>query len=572
MVANFLGRRQTNISSAAAIISLMIAFSRILGLMRNRVLAHFFSSTELSLYFAAFRLPGAVFDILVFGVISAAFIPTFTAYLAKDEEKQAWQIANGVLILALLVFLVLSGLIFLLAAPLYRRIIPGFSQEQIDQVVFLARILIVSQGFFLLSYFLTGILESWQRFLVPAIAPIFYNLGIIGGTAFLAPKLGLTGSVLGVVAGAFFHFIIQLPLAFNLGFRPRLIFNFSQPGLKKVGRLAWPRIIELSLLELAKTIELFFASLVSVGAYTWLTFANSLQLLPVDLFGTSLAKATLPTFSSLAAREENDQFKKVFLSSWQQILFLTLPASVFLVVLRVPIVRLVFGAARFTWESTLETGYTLSVFCLAIFSQALVLLLNRAFYAFQETKTAVKVSVFSTLINIILSGLLILILKFPLWGLALSFTLASLLQFLILFRLLANKLGGFSKEETLTPFLKTALAAVVAGGLMFFLLKIFDRSVWDKRLSFLNFFGLRLSTSLEKFVLDTRYTTNLILLTALVALAGAGAYLGLAWVLKIKALMVFLKTDYRLAGRNFFKEPDREIITATPKEGSEPLV
>lgn len=572
MVANYFRRQQVNISSAAVLISLMIAFSRVLGLLRNRVLAHFFSSVDLSLYFAAFRLPEIVFDILVFGVISAAFIPVFTAYLARNEEKIAWQVANQVLSLSLFIFFLFSGLTFLLAAPIYRLIIPGFSASQSQQVVFLARILIFGQSFFLISYFLTGILESWQRFLVPAIAPILYNLSIIAGTVFLAPRLGLMAPALGAVAGAFLHFFIQLPLALSLGLRPKLVFDFSHPGIRKISRLAWPRILELSLLELAKTIELFFASLVSVSAYTWLTFANSLQLLPVALFGTSLAKATLPTFSSLATRGEEEQFKKVFLSSFQQIVFLTIPASVFLVILRVPVVRLVFGTARFTWESTLETGYTLSVFCLSVCSQSLVLLLNRAFYAFQQTKTAVKVSVICALVNISLSWFLIRILNFPIWGLALSFSLASILQFLVLFFLLAKKLNSFRREEILTPFFKTALASFLSGALMFFLLKVFDRSVWDKRLSFLSYFGLNLSTNLERFVLDTRYTVNLILLTAFVALAGVASYLALASVLKIKAWSMLAKLDYRRAGKAFLKEPDQEIITTSPKEESAPLV
>ncbi len=559
MVGNFFTRRQKNIFSAAAIIGLMITVSRILGLFRNRVLAHFFSAEELSLYFAAFRLPEAIFDILVFGTIAAAFIPTFTAYFARKKEE-AWQIASTTLILAIFIFFFLSLLLFLFATPLYKLLAVGFESHQINQIVFLSRVLILAQGFFLLSFFLTGILESLQRFLIPAIAPIFYNLGIILGTITLSSKLGILGPAMGAVFGAFLHFFLQLPLALSLGFKPRLILNFSHPGIKEVIRLAWPRTVELSILEASKTIELTLASLISPAAYTWFTFASSLQLLPVALFGTSIAKATLPTLSSLAADQEREHFKKTFLASFNQVLFLALPASIFLAVLRIPAVRLVFGAARFTWESTVQTGHALSAFCLSIFSQALILLLARAFYALHKTKTAVKVSAGCIFTNIFLNFLLILVFRLPIWGLALSFSIASLAHFFILLFLLDREVGGFKKAKLFVPLAKISFASLFSGFLMFFLLKIFDRSAWDKRLSFLGNLGLKLPTTFEHFVLDTRYTVNLIILTIFVASAGIICYLFLAWLLKVQALQVFVKLIKRPGKWQKVLEKPKEVI------------
>lgn len=559
MVGNFFKRQQKNIFSAAAIISLMIAVSRILGLLRNRVLAHFFSAEELSLYFAAFRLPEVVFNVLVFGAISAAFIPTFTAYFTKKKEE-AWQIASTILTLAVLAFFLLSFFLFLFATPLYQLIAAGFEETQINKIVFLARILILAQGFFLLSFFLTGILESLQRFLVPALAPIFYNLGIILGTIILSNRLGILGPTVGAVFGAFLHFLIQLPLSFSLGLRIKLSFDFFHPGIREITRLAFPRMIELSILELSKTIELTLASLISPAAYTWFTFASSLQLLPMALFGTSIAKATLPTLSSLAVGKEINKFKNTFLSSFNQILFLTIPSSVFLAVLRIPAVRLTFGAARFTWKSTVQTGYALSAFCLAIFSQALILLLARAFYALHKTKTAVKVSVGCIFANIFLSLLFILFFHLPIWGLALSFSISSIAHFLILLFLLDREVGGFGKDRLLVPFAKISLSSLFSGSLMFFLLKIFDRSAWDKRLSFLGNLGLKLPTTFEHFVLDTRYTVNLIILTLFVASAGIICYLFLAWLLKVQALQVFVKLIKRPGKWQKILEKSEEVI------------
>src|SRR3989344_4043160 len=287
---------QDSVLSAATIIMFMVVASRILGLVRQRVLAHYFVAEDLSLFFAAFRLPDLVFEVLVFGTFSSAFIPVFTRSL-KEGNHKAWETAGIMVNLGLILFVIFSGILGLHAEFIYGILAPGYRVQDRDVIVELARILFAAQGFFVVSYVLTGVLESLRRFLVPALAPLFYNAGIILGTYFLAPKYGLTAPAIGVVIGAFAHFLIQLPLAKKLGFR----FSFSlklTDEVKKIGRLAAPRILETVALQISKVAELFFSSLVSTASYTYFTFGNTLQLLPVGLFGTSIAKAALPTLSS----------------------------------------------------------------------------------------------------------------------------------------------------------------------------------------------------------------------------------------------------------------------------------
>lgn len=557
--SQLLVKRQNSILSAAVVIMVMIAISRVLGLIRNRVLAHFFSVEILSVYFAAFRLPEVIFEVLVFGALSSAFIPTFTSFFSRKEREQAWYVAAVSLNAALLFFFIFALIIFFLARPMYQIIAPGFNSSQLDLVARLTRILILAQCFFVISYFLTGVLESLQRFLIPAIAPLFYNLGIIFGAIFLNRRFGIFAPTVGAVIGAFFHFLIQLPLAIHLGFRPRMKIDFSHPGVREIGRLALPRIIELSFLEIGKSAELFLASLVSTAAYTYYTFANSLQLLPVGLFGISIAKAAFPALSYQSAKADLKQFKNTFVASFNEIVFLVIPCSIFLAVLRVPAVRLVFGTARFTWESTVQTGYALSAFCLSIFAQSLVYLLTRAFYALHDTQTPVRVSIFTILINIILGAVFTLGLKWQIWSLAFAFSFASIIQTGILLFSFSRKLAEFEVKEVLTPFLKVTVASFASGGLMFFLLKVLDRSVWDKRLSFLGRFGLVLPTTFDYFVLDTRYALNLLILTGLVALIGFMTYLVFARVLGIKEVTVFAKLLSKL--RQFKLKP----ITITPE-------
>jgi putative peptidoglycan lipid II flippase len=222
------------------------------------------------------------------------------------------------------------------------------------------------------------------------------------------------------------------------------------------------------------------------------------------------------------------------------------PSAVFLAVLRIPIVRLVFGAARFTWASTVETGYTLSAFCLGIFAQALIYLLTRAFYSLHDTATPVKVAVGSIFLNASLSFIFVLGLHWPIWSLALSYSISSILQALMLIVLLDRKVGGLVGKKIAYPFSKIVLASSVAGGTMFFLLKVFDYSVWHKNLSFLGRFGLTLPTTFDRFVLDTRYTVNLLLLTVFVILVGILVYSTLAWLLKIEEVAVFSRLLKRL--------------------------
>ncbi len=539
--SRFLFRRQSDILSAAVILATATLASRILGLIRDRTLAQFFSEGEIGIYFAAFRLPDSLFEILILGTLSAAFIPTFVSYISKKKDEEAWKVASTVMNLALLFFLFLAIIVFLLAHPFSYLIAPGFSESEIRLMASLTRILLITQGLFVLSLFLTGVLKSFQRFLVPAVAPLFYNLGIIISIILFAGRLGIYAPVWGAVFGAVVYFVIHLPLAFHLGFRFSRSFDIFHPGVRKVFVLAAPRTVEIGFWQLLKASDLFFSSLISTASYGYLTFASHLALIPVSLFGVSLADAALPTLSY----EQKDlaRFRKTFLTTFRQIIFLVTFFAVALIVLRIPLVRLAFGTARFTWDSTVLTGYTLSAFGVGIVSQAISSIVVRAFYALSDTFTPVKVGVGTILVNIIFSAFFVLILKTPVWGVALAFALANILQMVALTCLFALRIG-IHLWQMIYPLAKVAVAAFVSGGTMYVLLKILDRSAWDKRLSFLGY--LTLPERFEYFVLDTRYTLNLIILTVIVGLIGAIIYIFLANLLKIKELSSITNFVHRL--------------------------
>lgn len=555
----FFSAPQSSVLSAASIIMFMVVASRVLGLIRQRVLAHFFAPSQLSLFFAAFRLPDTIFEVLVFGTFASAFIPVFTKTLKKGNSH-AWKTAGIVVNIGLIVFAILAIIASILADDIYAIFAPGFDVSQRAEIVKVARILFAAQGFFVISYVLTGVLESLRRFLVPALAPLFYNIGIILGTIIFVPKLGLLAPAVGVLFGAFSHLLIQLPLATKLGFKFIPAIKPTKE-VKQIGRLALPRIIELSFLQISKTVELFLASIISTAAYTYFTFGSTLQLLPVGLFGISIAKAALPTLSSQA--ESLDKFKKTLFSSLYQIVFLAVPMATILIVLRIPIVRLVYGTEMFTWEATVQTSMVLSAFAVGVVFQSATALLARGFYALHDTKTPVTVSVVTILLVVTTNFLLILGFSLPVWGLAIAFSVGSIFQASALFYLMNRKIKSEFSLKVVTPIIKSAFAAVGAGGVMFILLKIFDRSVWVKRLSFLGKIESTRVIPFEIFVLDTRYTVNLLALTIMVSIIGVFCYFGVSIILKIEEVRIFFK----LFRRVFIKHK----IAPIPEKEPEPI-
>jgi putative peptidoglycan lipid II flippase len=542
--------QQNTVLSAATLIMIMIVASRVLGLVRQRVLANYFAPSDLSLFFAAFRLPDSIFEILVFGTFSSAFIPVFTRAIREGKDR-AWQIAGRVVTVGILLFGVMAIAMGIWAPQIYSIIAPGYGVNETKQIAMLARVLFAAQGFFVVSYVLTGVLESLRRFLVPALAPIFYNFGIILGTIILTPYLGLMAPAVGVVIGAFAHFMIQFPLSRKLGFR--FVWDLKpDPDVKKVGQLALPRIIDLAFDQIGKTTELFLSSIISQAAYTYYIFANTLQLLPVTLIGTSLAKAVLPMLSR--ADGDTNEFRRILHVGIFQAIFLTLPLSAALIVLRIPIVRLVYGTKIFDWDATVQTGMVLSVYAIAIVAQTLMSILSRAFFALHDTRTPVKISFVG--LGILVAGDFILIKGFglPVWALAASFALSVYIEAIILLILINKRIGFILNKSFWSHVIKISAATTLSGSVMFFLIKFFDKWYWLKQTTSIPF---------EKFVLDTSYSLNVLILTVMSFLIGMIIYMALSFLFNIEEARYFL-----VVVKKFIV---RKSIPGIPQKEEEPV-
>lgn len=474
-------KKQDSVLSASLILSVTFALSALLGFLRSRFLYSMFFAQfpeQLDAYNAAFRLPDLIFKLLVSGALSASFIPVFSHYLHHDK-KMAFRISSTVINALLVIFIFLAAIIFIFAYPFSKLITPGFNESQLLLMASLTRILVIAQIFFLISNFLTGMIQVYQMFLVPALSPIVYNIFIILGILFLAPTFGIYGVTFGVVIGAFFHLIIQVPLARKLGFRYNTSINLKLAGVKEIIHLLIPRSLSLGLAEIENTVTLYFASTLAVGTVSLFNLALQLMYLPSRIFGSTIGQASLPILSKNIAKNEISQFRATVNKTLLQSLFLALPITTLILVLRLPLVRLAFGAKQFPWTATLITAKTLAFLTPAIVSQAISQILSRSFYAMHNTKTPLYVAFFSLIANVASTYYFVNFTDLGIIGLAISVSLGNLVQSLGLFYAYSLKIKGFEWKYILVKFVKIGLASFAMGLAIWVTVKIMDLFVFD---------------------------------------------------------------------------------------------
>lgn len=480
MIARFLNSQSKNISSAVGVLMVSTIISGILGVLRDRFLAATFGARiETSIYFAAFRIPDLVYNILILGGILVSFLPLFAEYFSENEEK-AWQMVNYVLNVFLFFLLIICLVLFFLTPWLTKLITPGFSPEDKAMVVRLTRLLFLSPILFGISNIFSGLLHYFNRFLSYGLAPILYNLGIIFGILVLSQRFGIMGVGMGVILGAFLHLIIQIPPALSCGFRYRFFFDLRHPAIKIIFSLMLPRIFGIIASQLNLIIITAIASTITAGSIAIFNFSNNLQGLPVSVLGISLATAVFPTFSKLWANGEKEEFSKKFVSLFRQIIFLIIPISILMFFLRAQIVRLFLGTGLFGWQETRLTAASLGLFTFSIFASTLMPFMARAFFSFKNTKTPALITMMSVAINTSLSFLLVWLLSFPNYfrdafadflkiadvqniamiGLPLAFSIAAIFQFLAMLFFIYKKIGDFGIKEILSCCQKILIAGV----------------------------------------------------------------------------------------------------------------
>jgi putative peptidoglycan lipid II flippase len=452
---------ETNgLTSAALVVGFASLASRLFGILRDRALASTFGAgSSLDAYYAAFRLPDLLYNLIILGALSAGFIPVFTEYIQKKGESEAWRLAEQVLSVVGAVMLVACGLLSLLAPILVPLTVPGFPPDKMQVTVELSRIMFLSPLLLGLSAVMGGILQATRRFVAFSLAPVFYNLGIIFGTLVLARFMGLQGVAWGVVIGAALHLIVQAIVVMRLGLRQIPMPSLQHSGVRRILYLMAPRTAGLAVSQLNTVILLGFASHLENGSVSVFNLATNLQSFPVGIIGVSYAIAVFPLLARSASAGNREEFVSQLLYTIRKITFLILPITALFFLLRPQIVRLILGAGQFDWDDTIRTANVFGIFLLSLLAQCYVAVFARAFYAIQDTRSPFWISLWSEAANVVLA--FVLYREFGIQGLAISFTVATFVNAIWLWSKLSRVYGPLG-TRTLFPSMLKAFAASVA--------------------------------------------------------------------------------------------------------------
>jgi putative peptidoglycan lipid II flippase len=519
--------QQTSILSAATIILLANAASAVAGVVRNRVFAGIFiqeGNSSLDAYWIAFRAPEFALQLIVLGSLSAAFLPMFTQWNKKDP-KRALSFASQTMYSILGLYLVASLGIFFGAETFVRLLTsPDTEPEIVQMAVHMTRIMVVSQLFFGISGFLTAMLQSARRFVISSLSPVFYNVGIIVVTLTAHQWLGVYAAAWGTVLGAFLHMAIQVPVIWRTGLRLPVWPDWNWEDMRAFFLRTLPRTLSLGVEQLSLWVVTFVATGSGPLVLTMITFAQQLMTLPIRLFGVSIGQAALPF---LAAEADNiPSLRKTLYRSIRQILFFAAPASALLLVLRVPLVRLAYGARTYPWAATLDTAEAVGILALSVAPQALSHVLIRTFYALNNTVFPLVISSMSLMLTGGLAWYLGLQMGWGLQGIAVALTVSGVLETVVLFIGLLRKLG----KDDLGTLLLSVLRIIGAAALMAVTLFIFQRV-------------------LDLYVFETSRTWQLIQLTGIVSVLGGAAFVAWCWLLRIEELTILWRLISRVRTR-----------------------
>jgi len=445
------------LARAGLIVSAAFLVSRILGWVRVVVIVNSaLPGTDLDSFYSAFRLPDFVFQLVAAGALSSAVIPVISGLIATDQTARAWRVVSTIANLMLAALLVLGLVVFVTAPVLIPWITPGF-EDQWAQIVDLTRIMILGPIFLALGSLVTSVLNARGRFAASAIAPIVYNLAIIGAAWFLVPLWGVTALAIGVVAGSIGHLVVQLAPLRALGFRYERRVDLEDAQARQALKLLAPRALGLGVTQVTFLVATSLASTMGTGAVTSFNVAFTLLQIPIGLIGVPLGVVVLPSLSREATIGRLEEFAALVSRSIRLVVFVMIPLTGISIVLRRDVVRLLFGYGRFDDAAITLTATTFAAFLVGLTAHSLIAVLARAFYARQDTRTPVAAAILAVVVNTTLAFVFAGPLGLP--GLGLAIAIAAWLETIVLFVLLDRSLP----ELSVRPILSLGVRAVVVG-------------------------------------------------------------------------------------------------------------
>ncbi|MCX7885306.1 MAG: murein biosynthesis integral membrane protein MurJ [Caloramator sp.] len=466
-----------NIQKATVIVMLALFLSRILGFVREMIVAKVYGRNYITdSFIAAFTIPDVMFYLLVGGALSSGFMPVFNSYIAKDDEEGAWESANTFITVAIIFILIFNVLGITFAKYLVPVVASGLAQNK-DALILttkLTRIMFSAVTFTVFAGLTRGVLNSYKIFTSPSIGPVLYNIGMILGALLLGKKLGIYGISIGVVVGAIMNFAVQVPDFKRVGKRFKLELNTQNEGYKRMLHLMVPAIIGLSISQVNLVVNQNIASVLDEGSITALRYANRIMLLPLGIFAMGIATTIFPVLNTQVARGEFSEFKDTLSLGFRTVMFITIPSTVGMIVLNTPIVRFLFRTGRFTESDVRVTAFALAFYSFAVVGQSAVQIITRGFYSIQDTKTPVKIGALTVLINIVLNLIFVRSSTLAIGGIALSYSITSIINMILLYKKLSEKVHGLRINEDLKSSIKSSIASFIMGGAAFIISRVIE--------------------------------------------------------------------------------------------------
>ncbi|MEO5704739.1 MAG: murein biosynthesis integral membrane protein MurJ [Candidatus Limnocylindrales bacterium] len=498
------------LAKAGLVVSGAYLVARVLGYVRVVVIGTTFGAGEdLDAFFAAFRIPDLIFQLVAAGAVASAVVPIVSGLVANDERSRAWRVVSTLINLMLAGLLVFAAIAFIWAPQLVAAITPGFSGAILDQTIELTRIMLASPILLALGAIVTATLNSERRFAASAVAPIVYNLAIIAAAVLLSDSFGVTGLALGVVAGSFGLLVVQIPALRTVGFRYAPRIDFSDDQARNLLKLLGPRVLGLSASQITMVVMTSLATGVGLGAVTAFTIAFALYQIPMGVIGIPLGIVIFPSMSRELAVGRTGSYLELVARSVRILLFVMLPIAAIGIALRVPAVDLLLGYGQFDEAAVAITAGTLLPLLLGLTGHAVIGVFARAFYARQDTRTPVMAAILAVVVNTTLGFALVGQYGLPALGLAIA--IAAWIEAGVLLIVLRRREPELDVNGILWVGARSLLAAVAAGFVALFTLEALIGQTPGDKVSFL-------------------------LGSAVAGLLGAAVYVGLAFALRIPEL------------------------------------
>ena len=514
-------RENSRLAKAAGVVGAATMLSRVFGFIRDMVVAGFFGAgMATDAFFVAFRIPNLLRRLLAEGSLTVSFVPVFTEYLKKKTHEDACELANVAftLLTALLTLITVLGVLF--APAVVTVMAPGFvnSPAQYELTVFLTRLMFPYIFFISLVALCMGILNSLRHFLAPALSPVVLNISMILAALTLRGffREPVTALAVGVIVGGVLQLAMQWPFLLKLGVQLKPDCRFNHPGIGRIGALMLPSFIGSAVYQINVFIGTILASLLPRGSVSFLYYADRLVELPLGVFAIAVGTAALPSFSAQVATGDFENLKKTISFSLRLILFVSIPATIALIVLRVPIISVLFERGAFDGRSTLLTAQALLFYAVGLWAFSVIRVIDSAFFSIQDRKSPLKAAFVALFVNVAMS----LILMSPLQhgGLALATSLASMVNVAMLAFILRKKIGTFLDGEFYRSLGKTAISSLAMGGAIFLVGHFLP---WDRLSSFsfrLGFLAVSITLGMATFLACAYLTRNSEMMMAIAAL------------------------------------------------------